>query len=88
MSDAAYKPNNIGRVWRMKSPPDKMRARDGTIFNPNAPAPADREPVKDMRPGVLLAQLGGETAEEVGNAILARQNGDHQLKFGDEGDIS
>ena len=71
-SEAPYKPI----LWKGKPGPlpDKVRATDGSYFNPNAPAPKS-EPMKDMRPVVLLAQLGGETAEEVGNRILTRKNG-------------
>jgi len=74
MSDGVYKPNNIGRVWAIPVP-DKVRLSTGEYFNPNAPSTREREEVKDMRPGVLLAQLGGETAEEIGNRILAKANG-------------
>jgi hypothetical protein len=50
MSDGIYKPNP--GLKPMRPLPDKVTARDGTVFNPNAPAPR-REPVQDRRPSVL-----------------------------------
>ena len=72
MSDGIHHPNP--KPPRPDPIPDKWRARNGTYFNPNKPAP-EREPVKDMRPAVLLRQVGYESAEEWGNAILARKDG-------------
>lgn len=72
MSDGIYKPNQT-TIKRMEIP-DRVRTKKGDYFNPNTPAPP-RDPVPDLRPGVLLAQAGFGSAEEWGNAILAKSNG-------------
>lgn len=74
MSDGVYRPNNAGRTWRMEIS-DKVRLKDGGYFNPNVPGDRSRNRVQDKRPVVLLAQAGFDSAEEWGNAILAKRNG-------------
>ena len=74
LSDGVFKPNEP--CYKRIPIPDKVRAQDGTYFNPNRPfipdpaeAPSDRRPVK------ILEEAGYESAEDWGNAILARRNG-------------
>jgi hypothetical protein len=101
-TDAPYRPN----VWTGKPAPlpDEMLGSQQTRMlpggeivrvgtrvklRPNDPAPPS-EPVADKRPAVILAQAGFESAEDWGNSILSKKNGEppKQVRFGDEGDIA
>ena len=68
-----------GSPIRMQLPTGEVIVTGYTILRPNDPAPP-REPVKDMRPDRLLEVAGFESAEEWGNSILSKNNGDkHKL---------
>lgn len=55
--------------------PDIWYTKDGKAFNPNAPTPIKHEPPTDRRPVKLLEAEGFSSAEDWGNAILAKRNG-------------
>jgi hypothetical protein len=86
-TEAPYRPN----VWwgRPEPLPDEMKGSkiirqlpNGDIITvghvmirPNEPAPP-HDPVPDMRPDRLLEAAGFESAEDWGNSILAKKNGE------------